>query len=72
MTLGVLAPYRRLGIGSWCDVLSNDVASFLLHHTAETCKEGKLNGTIDELYLHVHVSALVAVVFMLDHKYGSH
>lgn len=49
MTLGCLAPYRRLGIGS-----------VMLEHVLKICEE---DGTYDNVYLHVQVNNESAIAF---------
>ena len=56
MTLGVLAPYRRLGI-----------ASMLLKHVFHTCQT---QNTCDEIYMHVQVPfTLRSFPYPLPHLY---
>lgn len=49
MTLGCLAPYRRLGIGT-----------AMLQHLLQLCER---DGTFDNMYLHVQVSNSDAIAF---------
>jgi ribosomal protein S18 acetylase RimI-like enzyme len=56
MTLGCLAPYRRLGIGS-----------AMLSHLLDYCKK---DGGYDNIYLHVQVSNKDAIAFY--EKFGFH
>ncbi|ORY01927.1 N-acetyltransferase 13, isoform CRA_c [Basidiobolus meristosporus CBS 931.73] len=54
MTLGILAPYRKLGLGST-----------LLEHILKQCEQ---DAKISELYLHVQISNEEAIAFYK--KYG--
>jgi ribosomal protein S18 acetylase RimI-like enzyme len=56
MTLGCLAPYRRLGIGS-----------AMLNHLLDYCNK---DGTYDNIYLHVQVSNKDAIAFY--ERFGFH
>uniref|UniRef100_A0A2K5F9W9 N-alpha-acetyltransferase 50 n=1 Tax=Aotus nancymaae TaxID=37293 RepID=A0A2K5F9W9_AOTNA len=49
MTLGCLAPYRRLGIGTK-----------MLNHVLNICEK---DGTFDNIYLHVQISNESAIDF---------
>ncbi|XP_043927906.1 N-alpha-acetyltransferase 50-like [Protopterus annectens] len=49
MTLGCLAPYRRLGIGTK-----------MLNHVLNICEK---DGSFDKIYLHVQISNESAIVF---------
>ncbi|KAJ3296412.1 N-alpha-acetyltransferase 50 [Borealophlyctis nickersoniae] len=53
-TLGVLAPYRRLGLGS-----------SLVDHLITHCKEKKIN----EIYLHLHTENTEALEFYKKHGF---
>jgi len=49
MTLGCLAPYRRLGIGT-----------VMLHHVLKVCEQ---DGNFDNVFLHVQVNNEGAIKF---------
>ncbi|XP_038673883.1 N-alpha-acetyltransferase 50 [Scyliorhinus canicula] len=56
MTLGCLAPYRRLGIGTK-----------MLNHVLNICEK---DGTFDNIYLHVQISNESAIEFYRKFGFG--